>query len=86
MDKVGIVDGSGFIGSHMTREFIDHNFKVEVSTTDISNKGKYAHLLKLNHTDKLVNTLKYYTVTVKGNGFRFTECGMPINQQLITKH
>ncbi|BAX81756.1 NAD-dependent epimerase/dehydratase family protein [Labilibaculum antarcticum] len=36
MKKVGIIGGSGFIGSHTTKKFLQEGFKVRVSTTDIS--------------------------------------------------
>ena len=47
MKKVGIIGGSGFIGSHITRIFLEEGFKVRVSTTDLSKEGKYQHLPKL---------------------------------------
>ena len=53
MKKVGIIGGSGFIGSHVTKLFLDHGFDVKVSTTDISRKDKYQHLMQLKHTEKL---------------------------------
>jgi len=53
MKKVGIIGGSGFIGSHVTKQFLDHNFEVKVSTTDISKKEKYEHLMKLDYSDHL---------------------------------
>ncbi|WP_117880312.1 NAD-dependent epimerase/dehydratase family protein [Aureibaculum luteum] len=53
MKKVGIIGGSGFIGSYITKTFLDQNFQVKVSSTDISKKEKYAHLSNLMHSDKL---------------------------------
>ncbi len=53
MKKVGIIGGSGFIGSHVTKLFLDHGFDVKVSTTDISREDKYQHLMQLKHTEKL---------------------------------
>lgn len=47
MKKVGIIGGSGFIGSHITRIFLEEGFKVRVSTTDLSKESKYQHLKKL---------------------------------------
>lgn len=44
MQTAGIIGGSGFIGSWVTKIFLENNFKVKVSTTDISNKSKYVHL------------------------------------------
>jgi nucleoside-diphosphate-sugar epimerase len=40
MKKVGIIGGSGFIGSYNTQKFLDEGYKVKVSTTDISKKEK----------------------------------------------
>lgn len=45
MKTVGIIGGSGFIGSYNTKKFLDEGYRVKVSTTDISNKEKYEHLL-----------------------------------------
>ncbi|MEZ4856403.1 MAG: NAD-dependent epimerase/dehydratase family protein [Gelidibacter sp.] len=53
MKKVGIIGGSGFIGSHITKQFLDHNFEVKASTTDISNEDKYQHLMDFSHADNL---------------------------------
>lgn len=53
MKKVGIIGGCGFIGSHVTKEFLNHDFEVKVSTTDISNEAKYQHLMRMNHSDLL---------------------------------
>lgn len=53
MKKVGIIGGSGFIGSHITKQFLDHNFEVKASTTDISNEDKYQHLINFDHADNL---------------------------------
>ena len=53
MKTVGIIGGSGFIGSHITKRFVEENFKVKVSSTDISNKSKYGHLLDLENAGNL---------------------------------
>lgn len=53
MKKVGIIGGSGFIGSHVTQQFLDHGFEVKVATTDISRGDKYKHLIQFNHADHL---------------------------------
>ncbi len=53
MKKVGIIGGSGFIGSYITKAFLDHNFAVKVSATDITREDKYQHLMALNHSDNL---------------------------------
>lgn len=53
MKTVGIIGGSGFIGSYNTQKFLQEGYKVKVSTTDISNKEKYAHLLGLANAENL---------------------------------
>jgi len=53
MKKVGIIGGSGFIGSYNTQKFLDEGYNVKVSTTDISKKEKYEHLLSLKNAEHL---------------------------------
>jgi dihydroflavonol-4-reductase len=53
MKKVGIIGGSGFIGSHITKRFLENGFEVKVSATDISKQEKYEHLMELDHSDHL---------------------------------
>lgn len=53
MKTVGIIGGSGFIGSHTTKKFLDKGFKVRVSTTDISKPEKYDHLKSLPNAENL---------------------------------
>ena len=53
MKTVGIIGGAGYIGSYVTRQFLENGFKVKVSALDISNKEKYAHLYTLPHAENL---------------------------------
>ena len=53
MKKAGIIGGSGFIGSYITKRFLEEKFKVKVSTTDISKKEKYQHLKSLKNSTYL---------------------------------
>ena len=53
MKTVGIIGGAGFIGSHITKRFLAENFNVKVSSTDVSNKDKYGHLLDLENAENL---------------------------------
>lgn len=53
MKKVGIIGGSGFIGSYITKAFLDHGFEVKVSATDITREDKFQHLMKLNNSENL---------------------------------
>lgn len=53
MKKIGIIGGSGFIGSHTTKQFLEHGYKVKVSATDLSKPEKYAHLKQLPNAEHL---------------------------------
>lgn len=53
MQKVGIIGGAGFIGSYITKEFLNHNFSVLASTTDSSNESKYKHLKSFENAENL---------------------------------
>ena len=53
MKKIGIIGGSGFIGSHVTKSFLDNGYQVKVSATDISKEDKYEHLWNLKNTENL---------------------------------
>jgi len=53
MKKVGIIGGSGFIGSYITKAFLDNDFLVKVSATNIRKEDKYKHLVTLDHSDNL---------------------------------
>lgn len=53
MKKVGIIGGSGFIGSFITKTFLNRGFLVKVSATDITRKDKYEHLMVFNHSENL---------------------------------
>lgn len=53
MKTVGIIGGSGYIGSHVTKKFLEEGFNVKVSTKDISKRKKYQHLEKLENAKNL---------------------------------
>lgn len=53
MKKIGIIGGSGFIGSHITKKFLKEGYTVKVSTTDIKKGEKYKHLWGLKNADNL---------------------------------
>lgn len=53
MKKAGIIGGAGFIGSYVTKQFLENGYRVKVSALDISNKEKYAHLSGLSHAENL---------------------------------
>ncbi|MFK5982317.1 MAG: NAD-dependent epimerase/dehydratase family protein [Flavobacteriaceae bacterium] len=53
MKKIGIIGGSGFIGSHTTKKFLNEGFQVKVSATDINKEEKYKHLWQLENSDHL---------------------------------
>jgi len=47
MKTAGIIGGSGYIGSYVTKTFLENGFSVRVSATDIKKKKKYSHLKTL---------------------------------------
>jgi len=53
MKTVGIIGGSGFIGSHTTKQFLEQGYKVKVSATDISKPEKYSHLKQFPNAQHL---------------------------------
>lgn len=53
MKKVGIIGGSGFIGSYITKQFLENGYEVKASATDISREDKYEHLMTLQHAENL---------------------------------
>ena len=53
MKKVGIIGGSGFIGSYNTKKFLAEGYQVKVSATDINKKEKYEHLKELPNAENL---------------------------------
>lgn len=53
MQTAAIIGGAGFIGSYVTKAFLENGYKVRVSSTDITNKGKYQHLLESSHAENL---------------------------------
>ncbi len=53
MQTVGIIGGAGFIGSYVTKLFLEENYNVKVSSTDLTNKSKYEHLQSLSNSENL---------------------------------
>jgi len=53
MQTVGIIGGAGFIGSYVTKQFLENGYRAKVSATDISNTAKYAHLSALPHAENM---------------------------------
>ena len=53
MKKIGVIGGSGFIGSHITKKFLKEGYRVKVSATDIKKGEKYKHLWGLKNADNL---------------------------------
>ena len=53
MKTAGIIGGSGYIGSYVTKRFLEEGFKVRVSATDIKKKKKYDHLKQLPGAENL---------------------------------
>jgi len=53
MKTAGIIGGSGYIGSYVTKRFLEENYSVKVTARDISKKKKYQHLKQLQNTENL---------------------------------
>jgi len=53
MKTAGIIGGSGYIGSYVTKTFLENGFSVKVSATDIKKKKKYNHLNMLAGAENL---------------------------------
>ncbi len=53
MKTVGITGGAGFIGSYITKKFLEENYRVKVSVTNISSTNKYQHLFNLKKVENL---------------------------------
>ncbi len=53
MKTVGIIGGAGFIGSYITKIFLEENYKVKVSSININHKWKYEHLFQLDNAANL---------------------------------
>lgn len=67
MKIVGIIGGSGFIGSYVTKKFLKEGFMVKVSVTDKKNSDKYKHLLELDNSENLsITELKVEDVEALG--------------------
>ncbi len=59
MKTVGLIGGSGLIGSHTTQKFLNEGYNLKVSVTDIKKSEKYQHLFNLENTDNLnISALK----------------------------
>ncbi|MDC7999511.1 NAD-dependent epimerase/dehydratase family protein [Aequorivita todarodis] len=68
MKTVGIIGGSGFIGSYTTKKFLEEGYNVKVSVTDIKKSEKYQHLFNFENSDNLnISALKVEDLeTLKG--------------------
>ncbi len=53
MQTVGIIGGSGYIGSYNTQKFLAEGYRVKASVTDLSKTDKYEHLRQLPHAEHL---------------------------------
>jgi len=70
METTGVIGGAGFIGSYVTKLFLEAGHKVKVSTKDLPKQKKYRHLesfpnaqnLSLHQTDVLdIQSVKSFT-------------------------
>ncbi len=53
LTTVGIIGGAGFIGSYITKKFLEEGFAVMASVTDIKRSDKYHHLFELANSENL---------------------------------
>jgi dihydroflavonol-4-reductase len=53
MKTAGIIGGSGYIGSYVTKTFLENGYRVKVSATDIKKKKKYDHLKMMTGAENL---------------------------------
>ncbi len=53
MQTIGIIGGSGFIGSFITKKFLSEGYRVLVSATAPSQEEKYRHLTELPGAERL---------------------------------
>lgn len=56
MKTAGIIGGSGFIGSYVTKKFLVEGYAVKVSATDLAKPEKYQHLRQLPNAENLTIT------------------------------
>ncbi len=54
MKTVGIIGGAGFIGSYITRKFLQEEYLVKSSVTNINRSEKYEHLFNLKNSENLI--------------------------------
>lgn len=53
MKTVDRIGGEGFIGSHVTKVFLNQGYQVRVSINDISREHNYKQLMTFNPSDNL---------------------------------
>lgn len=53
MKTLGIIGGSGFIGSYITRKFLEEGYQVKTSVTNIHKSEKYQHLFDFKNSENL---------------------------------
>ena len=53
MKKAGIIGGSGFIESDIIIPLLNYHFNIKISTSDITKKENFQHLMELDHADNL---------------------------------
>ena len=87
MQTVGIIGGAGFIGSYVTKQFLENGYRVKVSATDVSNKEKYAHLSALKNAENMelapldVQHLDQLKAFAAGCGL-LVHCGTPFQLEV----
>ena len=82
MKTVGIIGGSGLIGSHITKKFLEEGYSVKVSVANIKKSENYKHLFNYQNSDNLnISTLQADDLDVLKNFINDCEilihCGTP---------
>ena len=77
--RIAITGGCGFVGSYITKKFLEENYEVKVSVTDKSNTEKYEHIASLGHvTIEEMDARNYEAVTNFIEGYdNIVHCGSP---------
>lgn len=82
MKTVGIIGGSGLVGSHITKKFLEEGYSVKVSVADIKKSENYKHLFNLQNSDNLnISAMQADDLDVLKNFIKDCEilihCGTP---------
>ncbi len=63
--QVSIIGGSGFIGSYITRRFLDVGYEVKIAVTDQSKKDKFQHILDMGPVEVVECDVREYDSVIR---------------------